>query len=117
MTTEATVAALLAETARNLLDRLPRTDEVLASLDHVAIPFDNNQAEQDVRMANVQQKVSGTFRREAGAHAFALLPGYLSTLRMQGLPIFAALENAFSGYPVVPCLASSQVTICPDSSM
>ena len=92
--------------ARNLLDRLQRQDEVLAFMEDFAIPFDNNQAEQDVRMVKVQQKVSGPFRSEAGAHAFARVRGYLSTLRKQGIPALAALESVFHDRPLVPCLTS-----------
>lgn len=90
--------------ARNLLDRLARTDEVLTFLEDFSIPFDNNQAEQDVRMVKVQQKVSGPFRSEAGAHAFARIRGYLSTLRKQGLPALTALESVFRGHPLLPSL-------------
>ena len=60
--------------ARNLLERLwLRQDEVLAFLDDLTIPFDNKQAERDLRALKMQQKVSGCFRSEPGADAFARL--------------------------------------------
>jgi transposase len=89
--------------ARNLLERLwLGHDEVLAFLSDFAIPFDNNQAERDLRMLKTQQKVSGCFRSEAGATAFARLRGYLSTLKKQGTKLLMALESLFIGVPLSP---------------
>jgi len=91
--------------ARNLLDRLAIHEaEVLAFLHDWTVPFDNNQAERDLRMIKVQQKISGTFRDAAGAAAFCRIRGYLSTLRKQARPILAALELTFAGHPPMPCL-------------
>jgi transposase len=92
--------------ARNLLERLwLGQEEVLAFLDDLTIPFDNNQAERDVRLLKVQQKVSGCFRSDWGADAFACLRGYLSTLRKQGVALLAALETVAAGCPLYPDFA------------
>jgi transposase len=91
--------------ARNLLERLwVGQQQVLAFLDDLTIPFDNNQAERDLRMLKTQQKVSGCFRSEAGAEAFARTRGYLSTLRKQGVALLDALRTLFTGTPLYPAL-------------
>jgi transposase len=92
--------------ARNLLDRLVLGQaHILAFLDDLTIPFDNNQAERDLRMLKVQQKVSGCFRSDPGAAAFARIRGYLSTLTKQGVVLLAALEAVFTGQPLYPAFA------------
>lgn len=89
--------------ARNLLARLLlQEDQVLAFLDDLTIPFDNNQAERDLRGLKMQQKVSGCFRSDGGADAFARIRGYLSTLRKQGHARLAALQAVFTGAPFYP---------------
>jgi len=90
---------------RNLLERLWMDKEaVLAFLGDATIPFDNNQAEQDLRMLKVQQKIAGSFRADSGSEAFARIRGYCASLRKQGVALLAALQSVFSGQPLYPAL-------------
>jgi transposase len=91
--------------ARNLLERLSLgQEEVLAFLHDLTIPFDNNQAEQDLRMLKVQQKIAGSFRADNGSEAFARIRGYCASLRKQGVGLLAALQTVFTGQPLYPAL-------------
>ncbi len=89
--------------AKNLIDRLElHRGQVLLFAYRFEVPFDNTQAERDIRMVKVQQKISGCFRSAAGATYFCRIRGYHSTLKKQGQNLLLALSPAFVGQPLLP---------------
>lgn len=75
--------------------------EHLRFLTDFKVPFDNNQAERDLRMIKSKTKVSGCFRGDNGGSVFATIKSYTSTLRKNKRNIFQGLKNAFIGSPVL----------------
>jgi transposase len=100
--------------AGRLLVRLDaHRDEVLRLLDDTRVPFDNNQAERDLRMVKLQQKISGCWRTPAGAEAFLALRSYLATARKHGNNPLAMLGQLFEGRPWLPAPAAGPLPASP----
>ncbi len=79
-------------TGHNLVLRLQaRKEDTLRFLIDPAVPFTNNQAEQDGRMMKLKQKISGGFRSQQGADDFAVIRSFISTARKQGWNVIQAL--------------------------
>ncbi len=86
--------------ARALAERLrDRAGEYQRYMTDFTVPFDNNQAERDLRMVKAQQKVSGSWRTLTGARRFARIRSYISTVRKHGINPLTALRDLFAGRP------------------
>lgn len=86
--------------ARALAERLrDRVEEYQRYMVGFSVPFDNNQAERDLRIIKAQQKISGSWRTLAGARRFARVRSYISTVRRHGVNPLTALRDLFAGRP------------------
>src|SRR5215213_6978979 len=95
--------------AARLLARLDtHRGQVLRFLDDLLVPFDNNQAERDLRMVKLQQKISGCWRTLAGAEAFLTVRSYISTARKHGMEVLGVLRRLFESNPWLPIPAGPE---------
>jgi transposase len=90
--------------AKNMSKRLIETmqqkkEQTLRFLFDLTIPFDNNQAERDLRMIKVKQKISGCFRTFHGAKVFCRIRSYISTTKKHGFNVLDAIVLALNNKP------------------
>ena len=84
----------------NLICRLDNyKGSVCLFLKNLFVPFDNNQAERDLRMVKVKTKVSGCFRSEEGAQEYLTIMSYIGSARKHGINAFTAIREALNGNP------------------
>lgn len=65
------------------------------------VPFDNNQAERDIRIIKVKTKVSGCFRTKDGARDYLKIMSYVGTARKHGYNAYEAIRSAISGHSII----------------
>ena len=84
--------------SKNLLNRLDiNRKETLLFMNNFEVPFSSNRAEQDIRMAKVQQKITGGFRTKKGADNFASNRTITSTAIKNGKNVLKIFQWLFQG--------------------
>lgn len=86
---------------RALIERLQKyKGSVCLFIRDFTVPFDNNQAERDIRNVKVKTKVSGCFRTDEGASCYLSIMSYVGTAVKQGRNPYTAILQALDGiYP------------------
>ena len=79
-----------------------RADDYLRFARDLRVPFDNNPAEQVIRMSKLRIKVSGCMRSVRGAETFCAIRSYLATAARHGITWLDALTRAAEGNPWIP---------------
>ena len=90
---------------RKLAARLDtKREAILHFMRDFTVPFDNNQAERDLRMLKVKQKISGCFRTKSGAEEWCRMRSYVSTMKKQGRGVMEAIRSVCRGETILPVL-------------
>lgn len=80
-------------------------EDLLVFLHDLTVPHHNNDCERSLRASVIHRKVSGGFRSEWGAAAYAALASVLGTAKLRGHSVFAMLVKLM-GAPVLPYFVS-----------
>ena len=81
-----------------LVGRLENYKEsICLFIKNLCVPFDNNQAERDLRMIKVKTKVSGCFRSEEGAQEYLTIMSYIGTAHKHEINAYTAIREVLSG--------------------
>ncbi|MCL2832009.1 MAG: transposase, partial [Treponema sp.] len=84
----------------SLVERLAKHKEsICLFIKNFAVPFDNNQAERDIRMVKTKTKVSGCFRSIDGARNYLKIMSYVGTAKKQKINPYEAIRQAILGNP------------------
>ena len=79
-------------------------DDVLRFATDLRVNLTNNQAESDIRMIKLQQKISG-WRSQTGAESFLPVQSYLSTTRKHGQQATDVLRDLLTDGAWLPATA------------
>ena len=84
--------------AFNLLIRLDtQRHDVLRFATNFTVSWDNNQAERDVRLVKLQQKISGSWRTLDDDRNFCHIRSYISTMPKHDQPVLDGLRLLIEG--------------------
>ena len=84
--------------SRNLINRLKGyKKETLLFMNNFKVPFTNNLAERDIRMAKVKQKISGYFRSKISSNSFCKIRTMIISATKNRKNIFKTIQAAFRG--------------------
>ena len=107
----ASAAAFAKSDAENLHEAFTGYEtEILRLTQNPEVAFTNNRSERDIRMAKVEQKVSGCFRSPKYAAAHCRISSYLKSMAYKGYNPRTAIQIALCGnaeetignLPIVP---------------
>ena len=82
--------------ALNLLDRFTNYEEETLAFLLYDVPFDNNEAERDLRMMKTRQKISGCFRSLEWSNRFAKIRSVIASAKKRSVNVYEILQLVLS---------------------